>query len=770
MVEPSRPEPPRLGGRYPAALRVLHWSIALLFGAQVALILVFHQLQSVEMGRLVLAGHRMGGLALFGLVAARIAVSPWLRPPSTGPALPSWQRMAAAATHGLMIAALVGQPLLGMAVAWSRGDAVTVFGLIKLPQLFTLAPAQAAQVELMHKWLAYGLMALLALHLGAVAFNHLVRRVSVIQRILAAPAERKLVNRVPVAAQLAMACGAILALTTAAGLYGAGQYRTFKDLQARFDETEVAVLDDLRAAQVEYKGLAARLDDPAHHAEAVTEAREAAETLAGFPDRLQDQDARVAAREAASAAARVVLADRPAVLAPTVDAQLQVAVDSQSARVFQGRLAISQTAAKGHVLIILALCPTLLLGAILAFLLSRSILDALEQMRRVVRAVERGEALERIEVVGSGDFSQLMRHIGRMRDAVEARQQAAAETRLQQQAEAEATAREQSERAAALHREERQAEMVDALGQGLHALARGDLSRRIERPFESGYEQIRIDFNAALSVLESLIAEITATADLLGANADEVLALAGELATRNERQAQGLGESTASLDDVTRRVEEAAEAARGASEAVGAARREAEGSGQMVSETSAAMTDIERSSEQIADIIGVVDELAFQTRLLALNAAVEAGRAGDAGRGFQIIAQEVRSLADRSGAAAGEIKELISGSRRKVALGVSLVGRTGGALRRVSEEIGGIDALVGGIARASAEQAHTLSDVNGALNKIERIVSQNAGMAEETSANAENLRLTADRLDTLVKRFARPTTLSTPRLVASRSG
>jgi methyl-accepting chemotaxis protein len=155
----------------------------------------------------------------------------------------------------------------------------------------------------------------------------------------------------------------------------------------------------------------------------------------------------------------------------------------------------------------------------------------------------------------------------------------------------------------------------------------------------------------------------------------------------------------------------------------------------------------------VAQIIGVIDEIAFQTNLLALNAGVEAARAGDAGRGFAVVAQEVRALAQRSADAAREIKGLISTSTQQVGAGVSLVGQTGQALRAIVDQVASIDSLVREIAASAQEQATGLHQVNSAVNQMDQVVQQNAAMVEEATAATHALKGEAGDLANLVGRF-----------------
>lgn len=228
---------------------------------------------------------------------------------------------------------------------------------------------------------------------------------------------------------------------------------------------------------------------------------------------------------------------------------------------------------------------------------------------------------------------------------------------------------------------------------------------------------------------------------------------AGDLSRRTEHQASSLEETAAALDQITATVNKAASSAAHAREIVTEARRDAETSGNVVNKAVVAMGEIEKSSQQINQIIGVIDEIAFQTNLLALNAGVEAARAGDAGRGFAVVASEVRALAQRSAEAAKEIKALISTSTAQVGEGVELVAQTGQSLGRIITKVADIDSAVSDIAAGAREQSSGLQEVNTAVNEMDKVTQQNAAMAEQATAASKSVADETDRLTTLVGKF-----------------
>jgi methyl-accepting chemotaxis protein len=318
------------------------------------------------------------------------------------------------------------------------------------------------------------------------------------------------------------------------------------------------------------------------------------------------------------------------------------------------------------------------------------------------------------------------------------------------QARADADAQTQKESEA---RQTEQTEIVAQTGRGLKALAAGDLSFRIDHDFPGEYARLKADFNVAMDKLEDAMGVISANASAMQTGSGEISQAADDLSRRTEQQAATLEETAAALDQITATVRRTAEGAQRANVVVADARQDAETSGQVVTRAVAAMGEIQKSAEQISQIIGVIDEIAFQTNLLALNAGVEAARAGDAGRGFAVVASEVRALAQRSAEAAKEIKSLISSSTSQVRDGVGLVGQTGEALTAIVGRVSEINSLMSEINASAQEQATALSEVNTAVNQMDQTTQQNAAMVEQSTAASHNLSQEAGELAQLVGRF-----------------
>ena len=287
----------------------------------------------------------------------------------------------------------------------------------------------------------------------------------------------------------------------------------------------------------------------------------------------------------------------------------------------------------------------------------------------------------------------------------------------------------------------------------LSALAEGDLSERIIAEYRGDFATLKNNANATAERIGHTIAEIKRSAEEVTSASAEISGSTTDLSQRTEEPAASLEETSASMEEIAATVKKNAENAQQANQSTAKARNIADRSGKVVSDAVAAMAQIETSSGKIADIIGVIDEIARQTNLLALNAAVEAARAGDAGRGFAVVASEVRTLAQRSSQAAKDIKDLITSSSGQVAQGVELVNKTGAALEDIVAAIKEISDLVSDIAGASLEQSNGVDQVNKALSQMDEVTQRNAALVEENAATAKTLEQQAKAMDERVSFF-----------------
>ena len=285
------------------------------------------------------------------------------------------------------------------------------------------------------------------------------------------------------------------------------------------------------------------------------------------------------------------------------------------------------------------------------------------------------------------------------------------------------------------------------------AVARGDLTRMMQGQFEGRFANLQTDLNASLTQLAEMVRGIRDASTNMDRGAGEIAVGTGQLSHRIEMQASSLEETSASVTELAETVAQTAESARHATRLAAEARAQAETGGAVVGRAVSAMAEINQSSKRISEIIGVIDQIAFQTNLLALNAAVEAARAGEQGRGFAVVAAEVRNLAQRSAAAAKEIKLLITESVDKVGEGSHLVDESGATLTTIVQSVKKVSDIIAEISAACQEQSEGFSQVNRAVTQMDEITQQNASSVEETAAAASTMAHQAKSLSGQVSFF-----------------
>jgi len=287
----------------------------------------------------------------------------------------------------------------------------------------------------------------------------------------------------------------------------------------------------------------------------------------------------------------------------------------------------------------------------------------------------------------------------------------------------------------------------------LGALAQGDLTQQMEGAYQGELEKIKESINAALTNLTHTITTVRDTVEGVMAGSEQITKGSEDLSQRTSEQASALQETSASMEEMTSTVSQNADNAKQANQLAIAARDIADKGGSVTVRAVEAMGEINKSSKKIADIITVIDEIAFQTNLLALNAAVEAARAGEHGRGFAVVASEVRNLAQRAATAAKEIKDLINESLQRVTDGSELVNQSGKTLEEIVGSVKRVTDIIAEITAASQEQASGIDQVNRAILQMDDATQQNAALVEETTSAAQSMKEQAVELLRQVETF-----------------
>jgi methyl-accepting chemotaxis protein len=393
----------------------------------------------------------------------------------------------------------------------------------------------------------------------------------------------------------------------------------------------------------------------------------------------------------------------------------------------------------------------MLIASGLGLWFSRSITGPINRLVENMKALAGGDtAIEICNDTRNDEVGDMARSVVVFRDAalenIRLEEEAAAGRKLTAE-----EARKRAEERARVQAEQEKA--LSALSASLSLLAEGDLEHRLPDDMPETFRAMAENYNDAVARLRETMSGTRGVAETLHDVAESLTTASQKLAGRTEEQAASLTETASSLQHLTGSVQSTAQNARSAMNVVGEARNEAEHSRDVMKNAVSAMQGIDESSQKISNIIGVIDEIAFQTNLLALNAGVEAARAGEAGKGFAVVAQEVRELAQRSGEAASEIRQLIDESAREVRSGVDHVAGTDKALDGIIARVSELAGMFQQIADSTTEQEKGLNEVSVSVSNLDQITQENSHMAELNSVEIEKLHEQVRSLTERMKTF-----------------
>jgi methyl-accepting chemotaxis protein len=403
----------------------------------------------------------------------------------------------------------------------------------------------------------------------------------------------------------------------------------------------------------------------------------------------------------------------------TVTSRIDSALDQVLELQAEAGLAAGTLLSRTQIFLPLATVLCVIASILIAYLIGRSATSAIEALGTSTRRLADGD----VDVAIEG--TEHDHELGQMARALVVFKENEIERR--------------SVQAAAEESHRQQQRVVASVSSSLEGLADGDLTVRLEGDFPPEFADLKTNFNRTMERLNETISQVVETANWISDNAQVLGDATDQLSRRNENQAAAIEETSAASTTLSGSVKETSSRAMQARTFAGTTRERAARGAKTVEDTTLAMDRIQESSEKIAAIIGLIEDVAFQTNLLALNAGVEAARAGEAGRGFAVVASEVGALSQRSAEAVSEIRGIIAQAAEDVTSGVEAVKQAGGSIREIGEMVDQISTLIEEISDGASEQSDSLLSTNESVKQIDTMTQENAAMSEETAATAKGL-------------------------------